>query len=104
MENSNTYYSVMDVTPTSEDWIPGYLPAANSLVAKHGGTYLARTPSHEQVEGNSDPVGLRVIIQWPSKEAAMAWMNDTEYAPHFEARTQGSVSNHYLIEGKDVFG
>lgn len=98
-----SYYSVLDVTPNTDSWIPGYLPVANKLVAKYGGKYLARTASHEQVEGDGDPVGLRVIIEWPSKEAASSFMNDPEYAPHFKARTAGSTSNHYLIEGKDEF-
>ena len=95
------YYSVLDVTPTTDGWIPDYLPTANKLVAEHGGRYIARTTSHEQVEGQGDPVGLRIIIEWPSKQAALNFMNDSEYTPHLEARTQGSVSHHYLIEGKD---
>ncbi|MEO1518174.1 MAG: DUF1330 domain-containing protein [Bacteroidota bacterium] len=97
------YYSVLDVTPTVDAWIPDYLPTANRLVAKHGGKYLARTASHEQVEGEVQQAGLRIILEWPSKEAAMAFMNDPEYAPHLKARTDGSVSHHYLIEGKDEF-
>tara|TARA_R110002073_G_scaffold313380_2_gene485287 strand:- start:52881 stop:53183 length:303 start_codon:yes stop_codon:yes gene_type:complete len=96
-----TYYSVLDVAPTGDSWIPGYVPVATKLVAKHGGQYLARTASHEQVEGEGGETGLRVVIEWPSKEAAMAFMNDPEYVPHLKARTEGSVSNHYLIEGKD---
>lgn len=104
MENSNNYYSVLDVTPTTDTWIPDYLPVANRLAAKHGGKYLARTASHEQVEGEANAAGLRVIIHWPSKEAALAFMNDPEYAAHLAARTEGSVSHHYLIEGKDEFG
>lgn len=95
------YYSVLDVTPTSEDWIPNYLPTANGLVAKHGGKYVARTANHEQVEGERQDAGLRIIIEWPSKEAAKAFMNDPEYAPHLKARTEGSVSHHFLIEAKD---
>ncbi|MEM6630023.1 MAG: DUF1330 domain-containing protein [Bacteroidota bacterium] len=95
------YYSVLDVTPTVDTWIPDYLPTANRLVTKHGGKYLARTTSHEQVEGEKKEVGLRIILEWPSKEAAMAFINDPEYAPHLKARTEGSVSNHYLIEAKD---
>lgn len=95
------YYSVLAVTPTSEDWIPDYLPAANALVAKHGGKYLARTASHEQVEGDDNPAALRIILEWPSKEAAMNFMNDPEYKPHLAARTAGSTSFHYVIEGKD---
>ncbi len=95
------YYSVLDVTPTSEDWIPNYLPTANKLVAKYGGIYLARTASHEQLEGTPKDVSLRIILQWPSKKAALNFMNDPEYTSHLKARTEGSLSHHYLIEGKD---
>ncbi len=95
------YYSVLDVTPTTDSWIPDYLPTANRLVAKHGGKYLARTASHEQVEGAEQSAGLRIILEWPTKAAALAFMNDPDYATHLQARTQGSVSHHYLIEGRD---
>ncbi|SIO10743.1 DUF1330 domain-containing protein [Vannielia litorea] len=96
-----TCYSVLDVTPISEGWIPDYLPTANERVAAHGGKYIARTASHEQVEGAPQEAGLRIIIEWPSKEAARAFMADEAYAPHLAERTAGSVSHHYLIEGKD---
>jgi len=95
------YYSVLDVTPTTDSWIPAYLEPANRLVAKHGGKYLARTSSHEQIEGEKKDAALRIVIEWPSKEAALSFMNDPEYVPHLKARTVGSVSNHYLIEAKD---
>ena len=93
------YYSVLAITPTSEKWIPDYLPAANRLVAKHGGNYLARTTNHEQVEGVDQPVALRIIIEWPSKDAVMSFMNDPEYDPHLQARRNGPTSFHYVIEG-----
>ena len=95
------FYSILAVTPSSEDWIPDYLPAANALVAKHGGTYLARTISHEQLEGLDQPSALRIIIEWPTKDAARAFMDDPDYAPHLNARTNGSSSVHFLVEGKD---
>ena len=98
-----TCYSVLDVTRTNQDWIPDYLPTANDRVAAHGGKYIARTSSHTQVEGDDQPAGLRIIIEWPSKGAAQAFMADEAYAPHLKARTAGSVSHHYLIEGKDDF-
>lgn len=95
------FYSVLAVTPTSEAWIPDYIGPANALVAKHGGTYLARTASHERLEGEGEDAALRVIIEWPSKQAAVAFMNDPAYLPHLEARSNGSVSHHVLIEGRD---
>ncbi|MEM9806572.1 MAG: DUF1330 domain-containing protein [Cyanobacteria bacterium P01_D01_bin.56] len=95
------YYSVLAVTPTTEDWIPDYLPTANALVAKHGGKYLARTASHERLEGKGEDAALRIILEWSSKEAAVAFMSDPDYVPHLQARTAGSNSHHFLIEGKD---
>jgi len=96
-----TYYSVLAVTPTTEVWIPEYISTANALVAKHGGKYLARTSIHERMEGKGEGAALRIIIEWPSKEAAKAFMSDPEYVPHLKARTAGSNSHHFLIEGKD---
>ncbi|QFU01984.1 hypothetical protein FIU83_10065 [Halomonas sp. THAF5a] len=96
-----TYYSVLDVTPTREEWMATYIEPVNRLVAKHGGQYLARTASHERLEGQGENAALRVIIEWPSRNAAEAFMSDPDYAPHLEARTAGSISHHYLIEGKD---
>lgn len=96
-----SYYSVLAVTPTTDDWIPDYLGPANRLVAAHGGQYLARTANHERLEGDGEHPALRIIISWPSKEAALAFMNDPEYVPHLKARTAGSISHHFLIEAKD---
>lgn len=98
------HYSVLDVTLTSDQWAADYIGPVTALVAEHGGRYRARTFNHEQIEGhaqNEQDQVLRVIIEWPSKAAAMSFMNDPRYTPHLAARTAGSVSNHYLIEGKD---
>ncbi len=95
------YYSVITVTPTTNEWVKDYLGPANALVAQHGGKYLARTASHERLEGEGEDPALRIIIEWPSRDAALAFMNDPVYKPHLEARTAGSDSHHFLIEGKD---
>lgn len=95
------HYSVLEVTPIREDWIPGYLGPANELVARHGGRYLARTATHERLEGTGENAALRIIIEWPSEAAAKAFIADPAYVPHLKARTEGSVSNHFLVEGKD---
>ncbi len=96
-----TCYSVIEVTPTDDAWIPGYLEPVAALVTKHGGKYLARTASHERVEGDGETVALRVILEWPNRDAAKAFMADPDYAPHLAARTAGSVSHHVLIDGVD---
>ncbi len=96
-----TYYSVLAVSPTADDWVPGYISVANKLVTKHGGKYLARTTDHERLEGQGDEAALRIILEWPSKAAALAFMADPDYAPHLKARSEGTTSHHFLIAGKD---
>ena len=96
-----TYYSVLTVTPKNKDWIEDYLPVANRLLARHGGKYLARTASHERLEGEGDDAALRIIIEWPSKDAAKSFENDPEYQPYLKMRLENSISHHFLIEGKD---
>ncbi|QFS81261.1 hypothetical protein FIU97_00220 [Roseivivax sp. THAF40] len=96
-----THYSILEVTPRAEDWIADYLPTANRLIAQHGGRYLARTTSHEQLEGPAREAALRILIEWPSAEAAQAFMDDPDYAPHLANRHAGSTSFHWLVAGKD---
>ncbi|MEM7087491.1 MAG: DUF1330 domain-containing protein [Bacteroidota bacterium] len=95
------HYSILDVTPTTDSWVADYINPATQILKKHGGRYLARTTSHEQLEGKSEKAALRILIEWPNKQAAMDFMNDPEYIPHLNARTAGSVSHHYLVEAKD---
>ncbi|MBC7001508.1 DUF1330 domain-containing protein [Photobacterium sp. BZF1] len=96
-----SYYSVLAVTPTNQDWVADYIGPANKLVAQYGGKYLARTDSHQRLEGEGEDAALRIIIEWPSKQACLDFMSDPGYVPHLKARTEGSVSHHFLIEGKD---
>lgn len=83
-------FSILAVTPTNSAWIPASIGPANAQVAEHGGRYLARTATHEQIEGPDTPAALRIMIEWPSKEAATAFMADPGYVPHLTARTARS--------------
>ncbi|WP_424988747.1 DUF1330 domain-containing protein [Microbulbifer sp. S227A] len=96
-----TAYSILAVTPSDDSWVPGYIEPVGKIIAKHGGRYLARTTSHEQVEGTDQPAALRVILEWPNAQAARDFVNDPEYAPYLQARTNGSTSLHFIVEGKD---
>ena len=97
-------YSVLAVTPTDDAWVPGYLGPVGDLVRKHGGKYIARTASHERLEGEGYDGALRIIIEWPNVEAGRAFMSDPDYAPFLKSRTEGSESHHVLIDGKDDLG
>jgi uncharacterized protein (DUF1330 family) len=97
------HYAVVFVTPTTDTWIPDYLKVVGPLIEKHGGKYLARTTSHERVEGTGPNPGLIVIVEWPSRAAVEAFYADPAYAPHLQARLAGAVNELFLVEGKDDF-
>ena len=100
-ENPVTAYSVLEVTPTDDSWIPGYLHPAADIIAEHGGGHIARTATHGRVEGEGDDPALRIIIEWPSVDAAKAFVNDPDYTPLLATRQAGSVSHHVIIDGVD---
>jgi uncharacterized protein (DUF1330 family) len=94
-------YSVLAVTPITNDWQARYIEEASAIVAAYGGKYIARTSNHETLEGDGEEAALRIIIAWPSTQVAKTFMADPAYLPLLKARTQGSVSHHVLIEGMD---
>lgn len=96
-----TAYSILEVTPHHQDWIPDYLPNTSKIIARHGGEYLARTAQHERIEGEGNDPALRILIKWPSVEAAKAFESDPEYRPHLEQRLTNSTSHHVIVEGTD---
>ena len=95
-----SYYSILNVTPTSTDWIEEYTKITSEIVKKHGGEYIVKSQNYERLEGEAqnDPA-LIVMLKWPNKEAALNFENDPEYAPQLKARLEGSISHHFLVEG-----
>jgi uncharacterized protein (DUF1330 family) len=56
-----------------------YAVANAALVAQMGGKYLVLGSEGEALEGAA-LIGKKVISEWPSKEAALAYWHSTEYA------------------------
>lgn len=94
-------YSVLEVTPTDEAWIPHYVQLAAEIVSRHGGKYLANSANHQTLEGEREEPAIRAIIQWPSKQSALDFMSDQDYLPLLKLRTDGSISSHVIVEGKE---
>lgn len=96
------YYVTVNLTISDDSWVADYLPAVTALVNKHGGQYLARTPTVDKIEGAGDPPNISVIIEWPSKEAAEAFYGDPDYQPFLQRRNAGSSGDLLLIAGEDI--
>src|SRR6516165_11496012 len=85
-----TVYLIADVKVTDDAWVPAYAASVHDIVHKHGGKYLSRSGNVKTLEGKPLDTTLIALLQFPSAEAAEAFVNDPEYAPHAAARQGGS--------------
>jgi uncharacterized protein (DUF1330 family) len=96
------YYFVGEVETTDQRWVPDYVKNVTGMVERWGGRYLARTPKVEKVEGERVPQGIIVIVEWPSREAAMTFYESEEYRPYRQKRLAGAKNEFLLVAGEDV--
>ena len=97
-------FLIAEVTVTDDAWIPGYAAKVHDIAARHNGRYLSRSGNIETLEGTATDVSLIALIEFPSRDEALAFANDPEYAPFGQARRAGSVSHFRLIDDTDVAG
>ena len=98
------YYAVAEMDVTDRAWIEAYVREVTPMVERHGGRYLARTASAERLEGERPAPHVFLLIEWPSREAAMAFYESDEYRPYRESRQAGTINQFFLVPGEDVTG
>lgn len=98
------HYVVAELQVTDPAWVGPYVESVTELVERHGGRYLARTPKAERLEGDRPLPQVFLVIEWPSREAALAFYDSEDYRPFREQRVDGSVTEMALVAGEDVAG
>ena len=96
------YYLIAEIEITDQSWVAEYIKNVTGMVERRGGRYLARTPKVERIEGERKPTGIFVIVEWPSKEAAVAFYESEEYRPYRQNRIAGARNEFFLVAGEDV--
>ncbi len=82
----------------SSDAYKAYVEGAAPAFREHGGTFLARGGTFEQMEGND--LGPRhVVIEFTSLEAAKTCYNSDTYQSAMKHRTSVSAAHIILMEG-----
>lgn len=97
-------YLIADIKITDDTWVPAYAAAVHDIVHKHGGRYLARSANVKTLEGEPLDTTVIAVLEFPSAEAAAAFIADPAYAPFSAARQRGSQSRIQLIDDTDVAG
>lgn len=97
------HYVVAEMEITDPAWVHPYVAAVTRMIEARGGRYLARTGSVDTLEGEARPQ-ISLLIEWPSREAALAFYESEEYRPYRESRIAGGRTRLLLVKGEDVTG
>lgn len=73
-----------------------YLERVEDTVAPYGGKWLAQGPPNVVVEGAWP--GAVVLMEFPSREAALQWYKSSAYQAILSLRTRNSISDIVLID------
>ena len=74
---------------------PGSLPIIGQTIAKHGGEIIAA--GHDCVRISGDEQDVKIIMKFPSSEAAQAWHDDPEYAEAKAIRLSSTKNTNAFI-------
>jgi len=75
-----------------------YTELTPALVARHGGKFLTRGDKVDTYEGDTFTERM-VLLEFPDREKADAWLNDPEYVAASEFRKAASVCRILIQEG-----
>ena len=91
-------YIVGQVAVHNPEGYTNYSQHVPGTLAKHGGKYLVRGGNNTQLEG-TEQGNRKVVIEFPSREAAEAWYNSPEYQAILPHRKANSVGHIALVDG-----
>lgn len=93
-------YLIAEMVWKNTDWLADYLAVVPQLVLKHGGRYVVQTGEIERIEGSRDRTDGVVILEFPDRDAAMAFLNDPDYESPKAARLANTISETILVPTK----
>lgn len=91
-------YLIADITVRDPERYREYVENVPALVRKHGGVYRVRGGDLERLEGEWSPSRL-IVLEFPDRNAALAFYNDRAYEPYRRLRQSISDSNLVVVDG-----
>jgi uncharacterized protein (DUF1330 family) len=91
-------YLVLDFSVRDWPEFRTYVSAIPAFIEKHGGKYIVRGVEPTVMEGDWAP-DYMVILEFPSSEAAKAFLEDPDAQALFAVRHRSTVSKLVLADG-----
>jgi len=93
-------YLVLDLAVRDLAGFRPYIAAIPDFIAKHGGRYIVRGVEPAVMEGDWAPQRM-VILEFPSRQAATAFLADPDAQALFAVRHRTTDSKLVLVDGCD---
>lgn len=91
-------YLIVDLSVIDLNVFREYLTKIPLFVEKHFGRYLVQGGEATVIENDWKPERV-VVIEFPSRENAQAFLSDPEAKELFKIRHQSTVSKMILVDG-----
>lgn len=91
-------YLVLDLAVNDFAGFSKYIAEIPAFIARHSGKYIVRGIQPTTIEGDWKPERL-VIIEFPERNKAEAFLTDPEIQDLFKVRHQTTTSRLLLAEG-----
>ena len=91
-------YVFAEIEVTNPEGYKGYTAVVPESIKKYGGRFLTRGGPVQGLEGDW-PERRRVIIEFPSMDAARKWWDSPEYEKPKAMRRANSKGRLLLLEG-----
>ena len=91
-------YVIAEIEITNPEGYKAYTQAVPATIQQYGGKFVVRGGASQVLEGEW-PERRRVILEFPSKEAALKWWNSPEYEKPMALRRANSKGRLILLEG-----
>ena len=91
-------YLVLDLAVNDYGGFKRYVAAIPAFIARHSGKYIVQGVRPTTIEGDWKPERL-VIIEFPEREKAEAFLRDPEIQDLFKVRHDTTTSKLLLADG-----
>jgi uncharacterized protein (DUF1330 family) len=91
-------YLILDFAVRDLAGFMPYVAAIPAFIAKHGGKYIVRGVEPTVMEGDWGPERV-VVLEFPARENALAFLRDPDAEPLFAVRHGTTVSKLILVDG-----
>ncbi len=92
-------YLLVDTRIHDPDTYDQYKAAVVPLIERHGGQYLVRGGAIDPVETDLWTPSRLVLIRFPDKSAARAFLDDPDYAPVKPLRERSADCTLAIVDG-----